>query len=557
MNPHQIYNQKLFQKLFSNIRRLNLNTTRSLDAESSEQNKLIESLNIILKNIRYKKYEEINGEHILYYLTEDIYKEFIALPENRRAHIKKTGFTQKLNKINIPSEAVNIQGSGKSERCYRINLNELEDLAKRYGIEFSNEGILRTKSIRQGQFIPQRLIITEKSKNTQRTAEIIDRVKKLNPDIEILNSIEEDPKRPENIGLTELYDYLKNTLVLATRTANFADCFPSPGNIVEGMTTTTNLGFQCSSNCEYCYLQDAGRQEIPWRKVYVNLETMEDEIQKEYLVFRFANALWCALSFYLEKTLPKIPKDFKDIVNEFRNKVLAKNSIINSDADVKNYLKDSLANHFLTLEGSIDNKKKLDAIKENVVTYYNENSKMKLWLTISEYYDLVRVNHITNNLDYLMNLISNNKEFRFSIYTKSAAIDNLLNYNGNNRVKFTIGFNTDEMITKYEHDTSSLDERFDAFNKLQKKAKGYLLRAAIEPIIAYPGFEDDYKLLAQRMVKELDLGASNVEKIKFGCLRIGPQLRPRIESNHPGTKLFTDNQNVISCCRSRYKVQVF
>jgi DNA repair photolyase len=98
------------------------------------------------------------------------------------------------------------------------------------------------------------------------------------------------------------------------------------------------------------------------------------------------------------------------------------------------------------------------------------------------------------------------------------------------------------MITKYEHNTSSLDERFDAFNKLQKKAKGYLLRAAIEPIIAYPGFEDDYKLLAQRMVKELDLGASNVEKIKFGCLRIGPQLWPRIESNHAGTKLFSDNQ---------------
>ena len=84
-----------------------------LDAESSEQTKLIESLNIILKDIRYKKYEEINGEQILYYLTEDIYQAYISLPENRRAHIKKTGFTQKLIKINIPSQVESIQGSDK------------------------------------------------------------------------------------------------------------------------------------------------------------------------------------------------------------------------------------------------------------------------------------------------------------------------------------------------------------------------------------------------------------------------------------------------------------
>ena len=59
----------------------------------------------------------------------------------------------------------------------------------------------------------------------------------------------------------------------------------------------------------------------------------------------------------------------------------------------------------------------------------------------------------------------------------------------------------------------------------KKKQKVIYYEPAIEPIIAYPGFEEDYKLLAQRMVKELDLGASNVEKIKFGCLRIGEQLR--------------------------------
>ncbi len=184
-------------------------------------------------------------------------------------------------------------------------------------------------------------------------------------------------------------------------------------------------------------------------------------------------------------------------------------------------------------------------IKYNLIKYFNENAKNKLRVNVGEFSDIVRTNHITGHLDYLMRMIQQNKDFRFVFSTKSAGIDDMIKYSGENRVGITIGFNTDHVISNYEAGTASLDERFEAFNKIQK-AKGFGVKPTIEPIIAYKGFKKDYEDLAKRMKSELNLNASNVYKIKFGCLRIGPPLFDVIKSNFPGTKLFDETEPMLA-----------
>ena len=192
----------------------------------------MDSLNVILKQARYKKTKEDGGQNILYYLTDDILDIYNNLVENRRSKITKTALTLKLKALEIECKEVNIDG--KTKKCYVINLENLEDRAKRYDIEFSTEGIIRTKSSASTKFIPNRLLITENAKDQPLTNQIINTVKQLNSNVEIKKVDRERPTYPDSLGISERYKYLSETLLLGTRSESspFTACFESPGNIV-------------------------------------------------------------------------------------------------------------------------------------------------------------------------------------------------------------------------------------------------------------------------------------------------------------------------------------
>lgn len=504
----------------------------------SDTIKLLESLKDVLPELRYVKVSE--DEQTLMYLSSDLYNAFKGLSEYKKELTSVAKLTRLLGKVEIQNDVVNVEGDSK--RCYFVNLASLKEFAKRYGVDFQTADLVRKKSESSKEFVPNRLIITENSKNAPLTNQIISKVKSRNPNVEIVYEKVEKPPYPSTVAITDRYNYLKETLLLGTRGTSFTNCFPSPGNIVEGMTTTTNLQLHCSSNCEFCYLHATAYSDPRWRIIYTNLDKWENEIKKEKLVFDFANSLWSAISFYKQATLPKIPKGFKEIVDNFREEALKPNSIINDLNDVKKHLKSTLTDQFGKLGLTLDYKR-IEEIKNDLLMYFKENSKLKLKLNVGEFCDIVRTNHLTGHLEYLMNLVQRDKDFNITIYIKSMDIDDLVKFNGHNRVQITFGFNTDYAISKWEKDTSSLDERFDAFNKIQA-AKGFHVRPSIEPIIAYKGYKDDYRELAKRMKKELNLAENNVTKIKFGCLRIGDKLKPVIENNFPGTTLFNETEKM-------------
>ena len=113
---------------------------------------------------------------------------------------------------------------------------------------------------------------------------------------------------------------------------------------------------------------------------------------------------------------------------------------------------------------------------------------------------MVALDHDYQHMDELMQLVHKDPEFRIRFRTKAANIHNLLKYDGKNQVKVTFGLNTEYVINKYEKGTASLSERIAAINALVQRG-GYEVEIAVEPIIKYDGYEDDYQCVDSRRSK--------------------------------------------------------
>jgi len=174
-------------------------------------------------------------------------------------------------------------------------------------------------------YIPKRLIITASPKDSKYTAEVIQRVKTLNPSviIESVNSNNHNP--PLYRDSRKQLKYLKETLFLRERSGPFITTFASPGDIVEEMCSIVSLGWHCCSNCEYCYLQASTRNN-DWHLLYTNIEKLDQELEVEPFIHRILLTILTAKSFIDQQSLMKIPAGFHVLANGIRGQLQSRKS---------------------------------------------------------------------------------------------------------------------------------------------------------------------------------------------------------------------------------------
>lgn len=383
-------------------------------------------------------------------------------------------------------------------------------------------------------YIPERIIVSPHAKEISRTNEIILGIKKLNKRVEVINISNQSPERP-NLTSSELYNHIKDTLVLCTRSqsTNFLETFASPGKIAENLGVNGKIYFHCPLRCQFCYL-DASGQGTRWNRVYVDWERFKAEAIKETLVNRIALTLWSAISFYEKRPLIKVPDNFKEICDKtIRKDVLAVKSKINSDRAAIKYLQSNL--------GNFSDNKGIKEIKKSIPVYYEQNKNKDLWINIGEYSDVVGIDHITNFLAEVMRWVQEDNALKFSFRTKCANLENLFTLPANNRIKITMNLNTQTVIDNYEIGTSSLDDRIKSINNIIHTG-GFVVQLAIEPIIKYKNYFTDYENLIGRIISEINL--DELRSIKFGTVRYKSGLITTIKKNIPNTDLFNENQNL-------------
>jgi len=389
-------------------------------------------------------------------------------------------------------------------------------------------------------YIPQRVFVSKASLSLPRTKQMISRIKKLNPKVLIIYISTNTPPRPKLNGKA-LYKYLKETIVICTRSAPYMEVFASPGRVSENLGVMGKILSHCPLQCLFCYLDVSGRG-TPWTRVYVDLENFYSQAVQERLVYKMTLTLWSAISFHLKSPLNKVPEKFKEICDHtIRKAALRKRSTIDTDKKAIKYLKKHLREFFLKMGIQITHKQTAK-LKKTIAGYYAINAKSQLRINISEYSDVLGLDHITYQLDELMQLVHNDPNFQIKFRTKTANIYNLLKYDGRDQVQVTFSLNTPYVTKKYEKGASTLEQMIAGINALNQKG-GYEILIAIEPIIKYKGYDDDYRALIQKLKKEINL--SVVTKIKAGTVRYKTRLKNYIATTHPNCGLINRNQKLV------------
>lgn len=116
--------------------------------------------------------------------------------------------------------------------------------------------------------------------------------------------------------------------------------------------------------------------------------------------------------------------------------------------------------------------------------------------------DPVALEHITGSLKKIIDFFANIENGRLRVITKFDNVDSFLNLKHNKHTKFRFSINTRWVINKFEHGTSSFEERIEASRKIAKA--GYPIGFIIAPIMIYDNWKNEYEELIQKLKSRLD-----------------------------------------------------
>lgn len=139
---------------------------------------------------------------------------------------------------------------------------------------------------------------------------------------------------------------------------------------------------------------------------------------------------------------------------------------------------------------------------------FSEKQNSDLVFEIGSNSDVVLENTITGNLKWTIEKFSECKKGYLTFPTKFDMIDDILDIKGKDRVIIRMSVNPEEIITKVELKTSSLEKRIVAINKLVEA--GYKLGILIAPVILVENWKNLYEELFVTLDKKLSDKAKNI-----------------------------------------------
>lgn len=151
--------------------------------------------------------------------------------------------------------------------------------------------------------------------------------------------------------------------------------------------------------------------------------------------------------------------------------------------------------------------------------------------------DPLAVEHITGSLSKAILFFSKLKYARMRLVTKFAAVDPLLGLDHGKKTKFRFSLNSPEIVTKFEYNTASLDERFEAANKIIQS--GYPSGFIIAPLFIYPGYQAGYAELFRRLSASLKIIPDDLS-FELITHRFTQSAKKIILERFPNTKLDLD-----------------
>jgi len=150
-----------------------------------------------------------------------------------------------------------------------------------------------------------------------------------------------------------------------------------------------------------------------------------------------------------------------------------------------------------------------------------------------EYTDSLILDHLTSFTKLAVPYFAGKNNACLELKTKTDCIENLegLEHGGKTIVSWSL--NAEPVIKTEEKDACSLDERINAAYQCQEW--GYKLGFHFDPLIYYPGWEDDYKKVVEKLFRTIN--PASICWISLGCFRFIPKLKPIIRKRYPESKI--------------------
>ena len=132
--------------------------------------------------------------------------------------------------------------------------------------------------------------------------------------------------------------------------------------------------------------------------------------------------------------------------------------------------------------------------------------------------------------------------------TKSDCVESLLALDPKGRVVVAWSMNPQRVIDLDEHGTASLGARLAAARLCQQA--GYRLAFHYDPMIEYPGWEEDYQSMLEQTFATIDW--RRLSWLSLGVLRQTPGLKRVMRARFPQSKLLTGEQVLCPDGKMRY-----
>ncbi len=125
------------------------------------------------------------------------------------------------------------------------------------------------------------------------------------------------------------------------------------------------------------------------------------------------------------------------------------------------------------------------------------------------------------------------KKILLELKTKGDNVKNLLELNHGKRTVLAWSVNPPVIVREEEKDSASLDRRLKGASLCVKA--GYPVAFHFDPIIIYPGWENDYQKVIKRIFE--CVSENNIYWISLGTLRFPPELKNIIAERFPKTQI--------------------
>ncbi len=160
-----------------------------------------------------------------------------------------------------------------------------------------------------------------------------------------------------------------------------------------------------------------------------------------------------------------------------------------------------------------------------------------MMLSISYNTDLLAFENILPMTRLWIEYAKTQPDLNLEVRTKSALFNTIYDIDPTDQILLAWTLSPEKVVQKNELDTPPLARRIKAVKSAIER--GWKVRLCFDPVLVYPGWEEDYNELLQQVKSEID--RDGIFDITVGVFRMGQDYFNRIRKSKPESKVYYQN----------------